>query len=168
MFSHTPSGRKEQAMSFTNRKKASVLLLTLSALMLANQTVLAVPTAAAVPPNPVVILLNPDFFEQGGKQWTRYNLLVTNFNEYPNELFAASPNLPPCGQNTKAARTWVEITDSRGKRLYGFCALATNNDLTKLWFALETDIIPPSYVYVVLNDRLTNKTYKSNLVDTTE
>jgi hypothetical protein len=165
MFSHTSSGRKEQAMSFTNRKKASVLLLTLSVLMLANQTVLAMPTAAT--PNPVVILLAPDFFEQGGKQWTRYNLMVVNFNEYPNELFAASPNLPPCGQNTKAARTWVEIVDQSGKRLYGFCALGTNNDLTKLWFALETDIIPPSYVYVILNDRLTNKTYKSNLIETT-
>lgn len=153
-------------MNFTNRKKASVLLLTLSVLMLANQTVLAVPTAD--PPNPVVILLPPAFFEQGGKQWTRYNLMVVNFDAYPNELFAASPKLPPCGQNTNAARTWVEITDSRGKRLYGFCALATNNDLTKLWFALETDIVPPSYVVVVLNDRLTNKTYKSNLVDTTE
>ena len=153
-------------MNFTNRKKASVLLLTLSVLMLANQTVLAMPTAD--PPNPVVILLAPAFFEQEGKQWTRYNLMVDNFNAYPNELFAPSPNLPPCGLNKKAARTWVEILDSRGKRLYGFCALATHDDLTKLWFALETNIVPPSYVYVVLNDRLTNKTYKSNLVDTTE
>jgi hypothetical protein len=133
--------------------------------MLANQIVLAAPTAEL--PNPVGILLDPEFFEQGGKQFTRYNLMVTNFVEYPNELFAPSPNLPPCGKNTKAARTWVEITDSRGKRIYGFCALATHDDLTKLWFALETDIVPPSYVYVILNDRLTNKTYKSNLIDTT-
>ena len=153
-------------MNFTNRKKASVLLLTLSVLMLANQTVLAVPSAAT--PNPVVILLSPAFFEQGGKQFTRYNLMVTNFVEYPNELFAPSPNLPPCGENKKAARTWVEITEQSGKRIYGFCALATHDDLTKLWFALETDIVPPSYIYVILNDRLTNKTYKSNLVETTE
>jgi hypothetical protein len=165
MFSHPSSGRKEQAMNFTNKKKASVLLLTLSVLMLSTQTVLAMQTRL---PNPVVILLSPVYYEQGGKQWTRYNLLVTNFDAYPNELFAASPNLPPCGQNTKAARTWVEITTQQGQRLYGFCALGSNNDLTKLWFALETDIVPPSWVYVTLNDRLTGKTYKSNLVETTE
>ena len=27
--------------------------------------------------------------------------------------------------------------------------------------------IPPSYVYIVITDRQTNKTYKSNLADTT-
>jgi hypothetical protein len=165
MFSHPSSGRKEQAMSFTNRKKASVLLLTLGVLMLSTQTVLAMPADLH---NPVVILLPPAYYQQGGKQWTRYNLMVTNYEEYPNELFAPSPNLPPCGQNTKAARTWVEITDQGGKRLYGFCALATKFDLTKLWFAIETDTVPPSWVYVVLNDRLSGKTYKSNLVETTE
>lgn len=152
-------------MNFINKIKALVLLLTLGLLVLSTQTVLAVQTRL---PNPVVILLSPAYYEQGGKQWTRYNLMVTNWDVYPNELFAASPNLPPCGQNTKAARTWVEITDSSGKRLYGFCALGTNNDLTKLWFALETDIVPPSWVYVILNDRLTGRTYKSNLVETTE
>ncbi len=152
-------------MNFTNRKKASVLLLTLGVLMLSTQSVLAV---QRVLPNPAVILLTPAYYQQGGKQWTRYNLMVTNYDAYPNELFAASPKLPPCGQNTAAARTWVEITDSNGKRLYGFCALATNNDLTKIWFAIETDTVPPSWVYVILNDRLTGKTYKSSLVETTE
>jgi hypothetical protein len=138
-------------------------------LMLANQAALSatVPVQSTLP-NPIAILLAPAYFEQGGKQWTRYNLMVFNYEMYPNTMFAPAPNLPPCGQNTKASRTWVEIMDQSGKRLYGFCAIGTNTDLTKLWFALETDIIPPSWVYVVLNDRQTGKTYKSNLVETTE
>jgi hypothetical protein len=45
--------------------------------------------------------------------------------------------------------------------------VGSNTDLTKLWFALESNVVPPSWVYVVLNDRLTNTTYKSNLVETT-
>jgi hypothetical protein len=153
-------------MIFTPRTKASVLLFTLGLLMLATQSALAVPQRTL--PSPVTIFMGPEYYEQGGKQWTRYKLMVTNFEVYPNELFAPSPQLPPCGQNTKAARTWVEITDSNGKRIYGFCAIATNEDLTKLWFAMETDIIPPSWVYIVLNDRQTGKTYKSNLTETTE
>jgi hypothetical protein len=156
-------------MNFKTRTKASLFLLILSILMTANQAALsATVTAQSVLPNPVAILLSPAYFEQGGKQWTRYNLMVTNYEIYPNTMFAAAPNLPPCGQNTKASRTWVEIMDQSGKRLYGFCALGTNTDLTKLWFALESDIIPPSWVYVVLNDRQTGKTYKSNLVETVE
>ncbi|HEX8144016.1 MAG TPA: hypothetical protein VF553_15560 [Pyrinomonadaceae bacterium] len=155
-------------MSFTTRKKASFFLFTLVSLMLATQAVLAVPQEARALPNPVAIYIGPEYFQQGGKQWTRYKLLVTNYDAYPNELFAPAPNLPPCGANTNASRTWVEILDSNGKRIYGFCAMKTREDLTKLWFALETETIPPSWVVVVLNDRQTGKTYKSNLIDTVE
>ncbi len=151
-------------MNFTTRKKASLLLLTIALLMLANEAVLAAP---ADPPNPVAIFLGQDYYEQDGKHWVRYKLAVFNYEQYPNLLFAPAPNLPPCGKNTKAARTWVEITDQSGKRIYGFCALATHDDLNNLWFALEDSVLPPSYVYVILNDRQTGKTYKSNLVETT-
>ncbi|HYY59053.1 MAG TPA: hypothetical protein VE842_17115 [Pyrinomonadaceae bacterium] len=153
-------------MTLTTANKASVFLSTLVLLMLATQTLLA--TAQRALPNPVVIYIGPEFYQQEGKQWTRYKLMVTNYDAYPNELFAPAPSLPPCGENTKAARTWVEITDGAGKRIYGFCALATHDDLTKLWFAIETDKIPPSWVYVILNDRQTGKTYKSGLIETTE
>jgi len=40
-------------------------------------------------------------------------------------------------------------------------------DLNGIWFGLETDIIPPSYIYIELNDRKTNTKYKSNLAETT-
>ena len=82
-------------------------------------------------------------------------------------MFAAAPNLPPCGLNTNSSRTWVDFFDSTGKRLYGFCALSKPADLGKIWFSYEDGTIPPSYVYIELNDRQTNTKYKSNLADTT-
>jgi hypothetical protein len=118
-------------------------------------------------PVPVLVLMGQEPFIASGKNWTRYSYFVENFDAFPNELFAAAPNLPPCGTNTKASRTWVDFYDSRGKRLNGFCALGKPGDLNKIWFALEQDIIPPSYVYIELNDRQTNTKYKSNLADTT-
>jgi hypothetical protein len=154
-------------MSFTIRKKASLFLSLFALLILAAQTVQTVPAAPPELGNPVAYLTGQDYYEQDGKQWVRYNLAVLNYDAYPNELFAPAPNLPPCGQNTKAARTWVYITDMGGKRLYGFCALGSRDDLNKLWFALEANVIPPSYVLVILNDRQTGKTYKSGPVDTT-
>lgn len=123
--------------------------------------------AAPVLPNPVLYFLGAEYAQVNGKQITRYRFDVLNKDQYPNEMFEQSPALPPCGANTKAARTWVDIYDQRGKRLNGFCALGKSADLNGIWFALETDIIPPSYIYIELNDRKTNTKYKSNLSDTT-
>lgn len=124
-------------------------------------------TAPLIIPNPVLALSGQEAFTTGGKQWIRYNYFVQNFDSYPNELFAAAPNLPPCGANTKASRTWVDFYTSTGQRLNGFCALGKPSDLNKIWFALEQGIVPPSYVYIELTDRQTNTKYKSNLADTT-
>jgi len=123
--------------------------------------------SAPVPPNPVLYLIGTEPFQTGGKQFTRYEYDVLNKDSYPAEMFAAAPALPPCGANTKSSRTWVDIFDQRGKRLYGFCALGKPSDLSKLWFALEQGVVPPSYIYIELNDRQTNTKYKSNLADTT-
>lgn len=118
-------------------------------------------------PLPVLVLSRQEPFEANGKKWTRYRYFVENSVAFPNELFAAAPNLPPCGSNTRASRTWVDIYNSTGQRLNGFCALAKASDLNTIWFALEQDVIPPSYVYIELTDRQTNTKYKSNLADTT-
>jgi len=124
-------------------------------------------TASVIIPNPILVLRCQELYKANGKQWIRYNYSVENFDAFPKELFAAAPGLPPCGTNTKASRTWLDFYDSTGKRLNGFCALGKPDDLNKIWFALEQGVIPPSYVYIELNDRQTNTKYKSNLADTT-
>ena len=126
----------------------------------------AVAQANATPPKPVLYLLRTEPYTAGGKNWTRYRYDVFNKADYPADMFAAAPSLPPCGLNTNASRTWVDFFDSTGKRLYGFCALSKPADLGLLWFAMEEGVVPPSYVYIELNDRQTNTKYKSNLADT--
>ena len=133
-----------------------------------DQAPAAVPTPVnANPPKPVLYMLEQQPYTANGKNWIRYRYDVLNKADYPAAMFAAAPSLPPCGSNTNAARTWVDFFDSTGKRLYGFCALSKPADLGKIWFALEEGVIPPSYVYIELNDRQTNTKYKSNLADTT-
>lgn len=124
-------------------------------------------TAPALP-NPVLYFTGFEPFPSGGKTFIRYRYDVFNKAAYPADFFAASPQLPPCGQNTKAARTWVDFYDQNGKRLNGFCALGKPADLAIIWFALEEGVVPPSWVYIELTDRLTNTKYKSNLADTTD
>jgi hypothetical protein len=125
--------------------------------------------AASVPvlPNPVLYLVGPEYFQSNGKTFIRYKYDVFNKDAYPADMFAASPNLPPCGKNTKASRTWVDFFDQAGKRLYGFCALSKPADLNGIYFALEETVVPPSWVYIEMTDRQTNTKYKSNLADTT-
>lgn len=144
-------------------RKNSVLTVVVFAIVLATQTSAAAPAL----PNPVLYFLGAEYFETGGKPFTRYTFDVLNKSDYPADMFAASPALPPCGKNTSAARTWVDIYDQSGKRLNGFCALGKPADLQKIWFALDSDAIPPSWIYIEMTDRKTNTKYKSNLADTT-
>ena len=169
-----PQVRKASAMNPIARRKALVILAALILTLLAIQLVLAQQrsllnaTLQRPPlPNPVLYFIVQEPYTANGKQWMRYKYAIENFAVYPNELFAAAPDLPPCGSNTKSSRTWVDFYDQGGKRLYGFCALGKNTDLNELWFALEEGVVPPSWVYVEFNDRKTNTKYKSNLADTT-
>ena len=130
-------------------------------------TAAATPAANQPPPNPILYLMTEEAYTAGGKNWIRKRYDVFNKSSYPAEMFAAAPGLPPCGLNTNSSRTWVDFFDSTGKRLYGFCALSKPDDLGKIWIAFEEGVVPPSYVYIELNDRQTNTKYKSNLADTT-
>jgi len=146
--------------SFTRKV---LLLAVIFAVVLATQSSSAAPAI----PNPVLFMIGQEHVTVNGKQMIRYNYDVFNKDEYPAEMFAAAPKLAPCGANTNASRTWVDLYDQTGKRLQGFCAFGKPSDLGKIWFALEVDVLPPSYVYIELNDRQTNTKYKSNLADTT-
>lgn len=148
-------------------KSRSIITVLSAALFLALLTHGSASTAPPVLPNPVLYLTSTESFSRGGKQFTRYNYDVLNKDSYPPDLFAAAPALPPCGANTKSSRTWIDFFDQRGRRLFGFCALGKPADLNQIWFALESDVVPPSYVYIEMNDRQTNTRYKSNLADTT-
>jgi len=102
-----------------------------------------------------------------GQEWTRYDLGVTNASDFPDALFAAASDLPPCGLNTNSSRTWVDIYDGvSGGRIYGFCALGAAAQLDDIWFAVERGANPPESVYIVLTDRRCNMTYTSNLAPT--
>lgn len=149
-------------MKIFTRRKSTLAVATLG-------FVLAIHGMAAAPvlPNPILYFLGAEYVEINGKQITRYRFDVLNRDQYPDEMFAASPALPPCGANTKASRTWVDLYDQSGRRLNGFCALGKSEDLHGIWFALETGVVPPSWIYIELNDRKTNTKYKSNLSDTT-
>jgi hypothetical protein len=103
--------------------------------------------------------------EADGNTGTRYKLAVTNRASYPQALWRPSANLPPCGKNENASRTWVEIFGSPGdKRLGGFCTLGSSEDLGQLWFAVPAGVKGPPCVYMVMTDRQTAQKYESERI----
>ena len=141
--------------------------LTRSIFHLASALILAgIGTAAEALPNPVLYMTGAEYYSAGGKNWVRHRYDVFNKDQYPDSMFAAAPALAPCGLNHNSSRSWVAIFDSRGKRLYVFCALGKSIDLVSICFSTEEVTIPPSYIYSVINDCQTNTKYKSNLADT--
>ncbi len=150
--------------SATSRRFVSLFL---SLILLAMTGSRAATAPRPVLPNPVLYMMGSEVFEAGGKTFTRYKFDVLNKDDYPAELFAPAPMLPPCGKNANASRTWVDFYDQSGKRFYGFCALGKPDDLAGIWFAVESDVVPPSYVFIEMTDRQTSTKYKSNLAETT-
>jgi hypothetical protein len=119
-------------------------------------------------PNPILYMTGMEAYTTPAGSFIRYRYDVFNKASYPAAMFAPAPGLPPCGNNANSSRTWVDFFENRtNRRIYGFCALGSPNDLGSIWFALPEGQLPPSYIYIEMNDRQTNTKYKSNLADTT-
>jgi parallel beta-helix repeat protein len=95
-----------------------------------------------------------------------YNLAVTNWASFPEALFEPSPYLPPCGLNTNSARSWVTVHAEDGSYLQSFCAFNRDNLADSLWVAVPEEQDPPR-VYVVIEDRLCDTRYVSNVIQLT-
>ena len=125
-------------------------------------------TGACYPnlPLPILAVTGTEDYEASGREWTRYQLDVTNRSAFPDALFETAPDLPPCGNNDDASRTWVDIYSADGSRIYGFCALGSSDSLNSLWFAVPRGEAPPDRVYIILEDRRCGITYTSNRTPT--
>lgn len=116
-------------------------------------------------PTPVLAYAGTTDYEVDGAAYVRYTLQIANWQALPTEMFAAAPDLPPCGLNPAASRTWIEVreTGSDGY-LNGFCALGAPQELQGLWFATPRAAARPTSVYVTLTDRRVDLVLRSNAV----
>jgi hypothetical protein len=82
-----------------------------------------------------------------------YEIAVENHADYDDDLFLAAPVLPPCGKNANASRTWVNIYNELDQRLYGFCGIKTNGELTSLKFIVPVRQKQPKEIFIDIVDR---------------
>jgi hypothetical protein len=101
-----------------------------------------------------------------GKPYIEITVGITNYNQFMDVLFARAPELPPCGDNKNASRTWLLVYNAQSKQqIYSYCALGKASDLGTLSFLVAREKLPAE-IYVSLEDRAAKKTYQSNCVNT--
>lgn len=134
----------------------------------AVQVTLGTPPRSCYPdlPDPILAFQGTEDYVANGQEWTRYDLSVVNRSEYPTELFETAPDLPPCGSNTNAARSWANIYNGSGSYEYGFCALGDPEGLGDIWFSTSRGEAPPPATYIEIRDRACDRVYRSNAVST--
>lgn len=162
--------------SVTNESVAAAPAISRPSQLVADNGAPGRPTLTRRPPNsgaaaeptadrtPQLMFVGRESFVSGGRTFIRYKLTVANRTAYSDDLFAPAPDLPACGLNTKSSRTWVDIFDGAGKRLYGFCAISSASGLENLWFALAAEQAPPPEIYIVIKDRQASTEYRSNRI----
>ncbi len=96
--------------------------------------------------------------------YATFELDVPNYAQFPDALFAQAPDLAACGLNTSASRTYVDIFDGAGNRLFGFCSLGAAADMNGIYFATPVAQYPAE-AYIVIHDRRCNISYTSNRIN---
>jgi hypothetical protein len=127
------------------------------------------PETAAVTglPKPVLAFESREARDVGGVPHVEVRLGVTNWAAFSPDFFAPAPDLPPCGANQRAARTWVDVHDAdTGARLYGFGNLISPADLASLRVFIPASRPVPARVHVRLTDRRSTVVSTSNAVAT--
>ena len=78
------------------------------------------PDGAALPTPVLVMVDSGAYVDASGASYIRHNMSISNWSDYPPELFALTPDQVSC-----PSRTWVGIDDAdTGDRIYTFCGFA--------------------------------------------
>lgn len=109
-------------------------------------------------PVPEVKITGRENFTYDNVNFTRYKLTVTNRSSFSDKLFVAAPGLDPCGLNTAASRTWLELYVS-GHHVYGYCNFSSNEDMRE--FTLSVPRKTVGSVVVEIFDRLRHRYSRS-------
>jgi hypothetical protein len=115
-------------------------------------------------PKPQLRLLGVRDHVNNGYAVRLYEVEVVNRSEISDEFFIAAPALPPCGQNTNSSRTWINLYNEKSARLYGWCSIKTNGELSSLGFMIPATDPQPKKIFIDLVDRAEGRVLRSNKI----
>lgn len=110
-------------------------------------------------PDPVLVFKGKSI---AGDFKMRWDFSIENWQEFPAELFLYSPELPPCGRNSGAPRSFIRFVRSGGRVLAEKCSIIEPSQLQDIGFV--ADLTRPTQIYVEIFDRQCNLVYRSNEV----
>lgn len=104
-------------------------------------------------------------YDVSGTPRYRFNVKITNLDVIPEALFVPAPDLPACGLNTNASRTYVRFYDENDAQLGSYCAVYDKNVINGLSFSIPQSSPLPKAVKMVLEDRRCETSHDSIYVD---
>jgi len=125
---------------------------------------LSIAAVAQSSPKPKIRLVGVTDTVNNGYAMKMYEIEVTNRDAYSDELFFPSPALPPCGKNANSSRTWINIYNEQGVRLYGWCGINGSGELVSLKFNVPEGQPQPQKIFIDLVDRAEVRVLRSNKV----
>lgn len=117
-------------------------------------------------PKPELAFVRSFVVAENTREIRNYFFEIVNRDEFSDDLFVRTDELPPCGINPRASRTWLNFFDGDGNRIYGHCVINGKKQLELIGFGRPKEDEPPRSVYVEFYDRVTGETVRSNVVDT--
>jgi hypothetical protein len=105
-------------------------------------------------------------FSSGEDNWFTYHLRITNTDIIPEDMFASAPDLPACGLNEEASRTYMHIYDQNDTLLTTYCGIESPDELEAFAFNINAANPQPEMLKIELEDRRCYSLHESVWVDT--
>jgi hypothetical protein len=116
-------------------------------------------------PQPLLSFKGTETMIIRGEEFVAYNLTINNWKDFTADLFLPAPDLPPCGLNKNASRTWVTIYNAKNdSAIYSYCGMNSPKELSSFSFRVKKGDKPPERVYVSIDDRRKGTKYRSDSV----
>ncbi len=97
----------------------------------------------------------------------RYIITILNWYDLPEDMFVESPELPVCGINDRASRTYERIFgDDTGFYFSGCGAKGPGAFPSEFSFGFNTSGTMDDYIYIEFYDRKCDEYFRTNFMDT--
>lgn len=115
-------------------------------------------------PEPKLELMGFQAYEDQEEPVIRVLFSIRNYADFPDTLFAKTPELPPCEESGEAVRTWLQLYSREGVYLGGACSLESSKHLHFPSFTRSNGESMPAAAYAEIWDRESNTRYRSEVV----
>ena len=115
-------------------------------------------------PDFTIVFLGQEIYDKDRVSWTKYRYTA----DFPAQLVTVFDTVWPLSRriNKKVSDFGITFISKQGRKFPTFYG-GRRSGLPTFWFELQSDQVPPSWVYLAFTSPPAHRQYKSNLAETT-